>query len=79
MIDANTNQQLEPKVVIAIVVPWTNGALDASALITPSTQTSATGRLMSSKTALSLPESGKKILNPARFALLILQPTNRSI
>ncbi|HUD81046.1 MAG TPA: DUF3048 domain-containing protein [Patescibacteria group bacterium] len=30
MIDANTNQQLEPKVVIAIVVPWTNGALDAS-------------------------------------------------
>jgi hypothetical protein len=30
MIDANTNQQLEPKVVIAIVVPWTDGPLDAS-------------------------------------------------
>lgn len=30
MIDANTGKQLEPKVVIAIVVPWTNGPLDAS-------------------------------------------------
>jgi hypothetical protein len=30
MIDANTGKQLEPKVVIAIVVPWTDGALDAS-------------------------------------------------
>jgi hypothetical protein len=30
MVDANTGQQLEPKVVIAIVVPWTDGALDAS-------------------------------------------------
>jgi hypothetical protein len=30
MIDANTNAQLDPKVVIAIVVPWTNGILDAS-------------------------------------------------
>jgi len=30
MVDANTGQQLEPKVVIAIVVPWTDGALDSS-------------------------------------------------
>ncbi|HUC95833.1 MAG TPA: DUF3048 domain-containing protein [Candidatus Saccharimonadia bacterium] len=30
MIDANTNKQLEPKVVIAIVVPLSQGALDAS-------------------------------------------------
>jgi hypothetical protein len=30
MIDANTNKQLEPKVVIAMVVPWTDGALDSS-------------------------------------------------
>lgn len=30
MIDANTSQQLTPKVVIAIVVPWTDGTLDAS-------------------------------------------------
>jgi len=30
MIDANTGQQLEPKVVIAIIVPWTDGALDSS-------------------------------------------------
>jgi hypothetical protein len=30
MIDSNTNQQLEPKVVVAMVVPWTNGPLDAS-------------------------------------------------
>jgi hypothetical protein len=30
MVDANTNLQLEPKVVIAIVVPWTDGALDSS-------------------------------------------------
>jgi hypothetical protein len=30
MIDANTNQQLDPKVVIAIVVPVSQGALDAS-------------------------------------------------
>ena len=30
MIDANTNQQLTPKVVIAMVAPWAYGALDAS-------------------------------------------------
>lgn len=30
MVDANTNLQINPKVVIAIVVPWTNGILDAS-------------------------------------------------
>lgn len=30
MIDANTNQQLSPKVVIAMVVPWTDGPLDSS-------------------------------------------------
>ncbi len=30
MIDANTNQQLSPTVVIAIVVPYTQGALDSS-------------------------------------------------
>jgi len=30
MIDAATNTQLNPKVVIAIVVPWTDGALDSS-------------------------------------------------
>ncbi|HUC79086.1 MAG TPA: DUF3048 domain-containing protein [Candidatus Saccharimonadales bacterium] len=30
MVDANTNLELNPKVVIAIVVPWTNGILDAS-------------------------------------------------
>lgn len=30
MVDANTNAQLDPKVVIAIVVPVTQGALDAS-------------------------------------------------
>ncbi len=30
MIDANTGQQLAPKVVIAMVVPWTNGPLDSS-------------------------------------------------
>jgi hypothetical protein len=30
MVDANTGGQLEPKVVIAIVVPWTNGPIDAS-------------------------------------------------
>ncbi len=30
MIDANSNAQLSPKVVIAIVVPWSNGALDSS-------------------------------------------------
>jgi hypothetical protein len=30
MIDSNTGLQLQPKVVIAIVVPWTNGPLDAS-------------------------------------------------
>jgi hypothetical protein len=30
MVDANTNLQLDPKVVIAIVVPWTDGPLDSS-------------------------------------------------
>jgi hypothetical protein len=30
MLDADTGQQIEPKVVIAMVVPWTNGALDSS-------------------------------------------------
>jgi hypothetical protein len=30
MIDADTNKQLEPKVVIVIVVPWTEGSLDSS-------------------------------------------------
>ena len=30
MIDANTNQQLTPKVVIAMVIPWSYGALDAT-------------------------------------------------
>jgi hypothetical protein len=30
MIDANTNLQLDPKVVIAMVVPWVYGALDSS-------------------------------------------------
>lgn len=30
MTDAATNKQLEPKVVIGMVVPWTYGALDAS-------------------------------------------------
>lgn len=30
MIDADTSQQLDPKVVIGIVVPWTNGELDAT-------------------------------------------------
>jgi hypothetical protein len=30
MIDANTSKQLEPKVIIAIVVPWTDGPLDSS-------------------------------------------------
>ena len=30
MVDAATNKQLEPKVVIAMVVPWSNGPLDAS-------------------------------------------------
>jgi hypothetical protein len=30
MIDSNTGQQLNPKVVIAIVVPWTDGPIDAS-------------------------------------------------
>lgn len=30
MIDANTGKQLEPKVVIALVIPWTDGPLDAS-------------------------------------------------
>lgn len=30
MTDASTGKQLEPKVVIALVIPWTNGALDAS-------------------------------------------------
>ena len=30
MVDANTNLQLDPKVVIAIVVPWSYGALDSS-------------------------------------------------
>lgn len=30
MIDANTNQQIEPKVVIAIVVPWVQGILDST-------------------------------------------------
>jgi hypothetical protein len=30
MIDALNNQQIEPKVVIAMIVPWTNGALDSS-------------------------------------------------
>lgn len=30
MIDNNNGQQLQPKVVIAIVVPWTDGPLDAS-------------------------------------------------
>jgi hypothetical protein len=30
MVDANKNLQLEPKVVIAMVVPWTDGALDSS-------------------------------------------------
>jgi hypothetical protein len=30
MLDANTGHQLEPKVVIAIIVPWTDGPLDAS-------------------------------------------------
>lgn len=29
MVDAATGQQLDPKVVIAMVVPWTNGPLDA--------------------------------------------------
>ena len=29
-IDANTNQQLSPKVVIGMVVPWSQGALDSS-------------------------------------------------
>lgn len=30
LVDANTNLQLNPKVVIAMVVPWTQGALDSS-------------------------------------------------
>lgn len=30
MVDASTNLQLDPKVVIAIVVPWTDGPLDSS-------------------------------------------------
>lgn len=30
MTDANTGKQLEPKVVIAMVVPWMNGPIDAS-------------------------------------------------
>jgi len=30
MIDAGNNQQISPKVVIAMVVPWTDGALDSS-------------------------------------------------
>jgi hypothetical protein len=30
MVDANTNLQLNPKVVIGMVVPWTDGALDSS-------------------------------------------------
>ena len=30
MVDANTNQQLNPKVVVAMVVPLSSGALDAS-------------------------------------------------
>ncbi|HUD05986.1 MAG TPA: DUF3048 domain-containing protein [Candidatus Saccharimonadales bacterium] len=30
MVDANTNLQLQPKVVIAMVVPWTDGPLDSS-------------------------------------------------
>jgi hypothetical protein len=30
MIDANTGKQLTPKVVIAMVVPWTDGPIDAS-------------------------------------------------
>ncbi|HUC87678.1 MAG TPA: DUF3048 domain-containing protein [Candidatus Binatia bacterium] len=30
MVDANSNQQLQPNVVIAMVVPWTDGALDSS-------------------------------------------------
>lgn len=30
MVDANTSQQLEPKVVIAMVVPWADGLLDSS-------------------------------------------------
>jgi hypothetical protein len=30
MIDANTGQQLEPKVVIAMLVPWVDGPLDSS-------------------------------------------------
>lgn len=30
MTDANTGKQLDPKVVIAIVVPWSQGALDSS-------------------------------------------------
>jgi hypothetical protein len=30
MIDADTGQQLEPKVVIAMLVPWVNGPLDSS-------------------------------------------------
>jgi len=29
-IDANTNQQLSPKVVIGIIVPWSQGSLDTS-------------------------------------------------
>ena len=29
-IDANTNQQLSPKVVIGMVVPWSQGSLDSS-------------------------------------------------
>lgn len=30
MVDANTNKQLNPKVVIGIIVPWTDGPIDAS-------------------------------------------------
>ncbi len=30
MIDANTNAQLDPKVVIAMIVPWTYGPLDST-------------------------------------------------
>jgi hypothetical protein len=30
MIDANTGKQIEPKVVVSMVVPWKDGALDSS-------------------------------------------------
>ncbi len=30
MTDSNTGKQIQPKVVVAMIMPWTNGALDAS-------------------------------------------------